>query len=351
MLILVGELARRAGISVRTLHHYEQIGLLLPCTRSAAGYRLYNLDDVKRLQLIQALAKAGMGLSAIGDYLAKETRPLAVLLDEQITMLSRQIQTIATLREQLVVLRESLACGVEPDLESWLRTLELMHMYDRWFSREELQTLPFAAYDEERNRIWAQMVSEAQALMAQHCPPDDPRAMDLAGRWMDRLQQDTAGKPEFLTRLNEMHSVEPQMREQTGITTEMTDFITRSFAESKLAVWQRYLSPQEMAFTRAHYFDRMMEWPALVAKLHVAQREGVDPQSEEAQRLANHWLELFESYAGTDPQTQQKFRNAMQHEPHLMKGTWMTPEVLHWLQRAIDAMMRRRHGAGDSQIC
>lgn len=42
MLIQVGELAKRAGITVRTLHHYEQTGLLLPSARSAAGYRFYN---------------------------------------------------------------------------------------------------------------------------------------------------------------------------------------------------------------------------------------------------------------------------------------------------------------------
>ena len=132
------------------------------------------------------------------------------------------------------------------------------------------------------------------------------------------------------------------MREQTGITQEAVDFITHSFAESKLAIWQRYLSAQEMAFTRAHYFDRMMEWPPLVANLHTAQRQAVDPESDEAQALAANWLELFQSYAGTDPQTQQKFRRAMQQEPHLMKGTWMTPDVLQWLQRAIEVMMRRR---------
>jgi len=62
MLIQVGELAKRAGITVRTLHHYEQTGLLLPSARSAAGYRLYNLADVQRLHMIQALAKAGLAL-------------------------------------------------------------------------------------------------------------------------------------------------------------------------------------------------------------------------------------------------------------------------------------------------
>ena len=63
MLIQVGELAKRAGITVRTLHHYEQTGLLLPSARSAAGYRLYNLADVQRLHMIQALAKAGLELA------------------------------------------------------------------------------------------------------------------------------------------------------------------------------------------------------------------------------------------------------------------------------------------------
>ncbi len=350
MLIQVGELSQRAGISVRTLHHYEHIGLLLPSARSAAGYRLYNLADVQRLHMIKALAKAGMELAAIANYLAQETRPLAELLNDQITMLDKQMRDIVTLRNQLTTLRDGLVSGAMPDLESWLQTLEMMKMYDRWFSPQELQELPFATRDETRDRAWAQMVSEAQRLLAEHCPPDDARAMDLATCWMSRLEQDTANKPEFLTRLNAMHSVEPQMGEQTGITQIIIDFITRSFAESKLAIWQRYLSSEEMAFTRAHYFDRMMEWPPLVAKLHLAERQSLDPRSEEAQALARNWLELFQSYAGTDAQTQQKFRTAMQQEPHLMKGTWMTPEVLQWLQRAIEVMMRNRYSASGSQV-
>jgi len=278
MLIQVGELAKRAGITVRTLHHYEQTGLLLPSARSAAGYRLYNLADVQRLHMIQALAKAGLELAEIRDFLEKDSLTLSELLDAQIRLLDKQVRSITTLRDRLVDLRTGLDTREDLDLE----------------------------------------------------------------RWMVRLEQDTAGKPAFLTRLNEMHNVEAQMREQTGITTEIMDYITRAFAESKLAIWQNYLSPEEMAFTRAHYFDRMMEWPPLVAKLHRAESETLDPASDDAQQLAENWLELFQSYAGTNPVTQQKFRQAMQQEPHLMKGTWMTPAVLAWLQQAITIMMQRR---------
>ena len=79
MLIQVGELAKRAGITVRTLHHYEQTGLLLPSARSAAGYRLYNLVDVQRLHMIQVLAKAGLELAEIRDFLKQESLSLTEL--------------------------------------------------------------------------------------------------------------------------------------------------------------------------------------------------------------------------------------------------------------------------------
>lgn len=351
MLIQVGELAKRAGITVRTLHHYEQTGLLLPSARSAAGYRLYNLTDVQRLHMIQTLAKAGLELAEIRDFLEQRSLSLAELLDGQITLLDKQLRSIHTLRNRLVELRTGLTDDATPDLESWLQTLELMNMYDRWFSKEELQQLPFAVEKEALADIWSGLVTEVKHLLEQNVSVTDARATDLASRWMERLEQDTAGKPEFLTRLNEMHSVEPQMQEQTGITPEITDYITRAFAESKLSIWEKYLTAEEMAFTRSHYFDRMMEWPPLVAKLHQAQRDNLSPASDDAQKLAENWLVLFQSNAGTNPQTQQKFRLAMQQEPHLMKGTWMTPAVLEWLQQAIGVMMQRRVSASDdSQI-
>ena len=55
MLLKVGELAKRSGLTVRTLHHYDAIGLLTPSARADNGYRLYNREDVAR-QLMAGLA-------------------------------------------------------------------------------------------------------------------------------------------------------------------------------------------------------------------------------------------------------------------------------------------------------
>ena len=165
MLIQVGELAKRAGMTVRTLHHYEQLGLLLPSARSAAGYRLYNLADVQRLHMIRVLAKAGLELAAIKDFLEQQSLTLPELLNAQIESLEQQMRRIDTLRDQLIALRTELQAESEADLESWLHTLELMNMYDHWFTKEELQQLPFIAKKEPQASIWAALVQEAGATV------------------------------------------------------------------------------------------------------------------------------------------------------------------------------------------
>jgi DNA-binding transcriptional MerR regulator len=68
--------------------------VLLPSARSAAGYRLYNLADVQRLHMIQALAKAGLELAEIRDFLEQESLSLTELLDAQITLLDKQLRSI-----------------------------------------------------------------------------------------------------------------------------------------------------------------------------------------------------------------------------------------------------------------
>ncbi|MGI9093448.1 MAG: MerR family transcriptional regulator [Mycobacteriales bacterium] len=65
----VGELARASGLSIRTVRYYDQIGLLTPSRRSPAGHRLYDASDVRRLDRICLLRRAGLPLAEIGQAL------------------------------------------------------------------------------------------------------------------------------------------------------------------------------------------------------------------------------------------------------------------------------------------
>src|SRR5258708_39401645 len=70
MAYTVGEVARMAGVSVRTLHHYDEIGLVQPSSRTDAGYRLYTPRDLERLQQVLFHRELGFALEEIARMLA-----------------------------------------------------------------------------------------------------------------------------------------------------------------------------------------------------------------------------------------------------------------------------------------
>lgn len=75
----IGELARETGLTVRTLHHYDQLGLLSPLSRTEGGHRCYSSGDVQRLHRIVALRSLGISLQQIGTVLDGDPDPAGLL--------------------------------------------------------------------------------------------------------------------------------------------------------------------------------------------------------------------------------------------------------------------------------
>src|SRR5688572_5006272 len=93
----VKDVARIAGVSVRTLHHYDEIGLLVPRTRSGAGYRLYNDDDLFRLQQILLGRELGLSLEEIRSSLDDprfDRRKALLAQREQLRKRARQTEAM-----------------------------------------------------------------------------------------------------------------------------------------------------------------------------------------------------------------------------------------------------------------
>ena len=68
----IGELARATGLTVRTLHHYDEIELLRPSERSEAGHRIYTDADVRRLYRITSLRQLGFPLTDITSMIESD---------------------------------------------------------------------------------------------------------------------------------------------------------------------------------------------------------------------------------------------------------------------------------------
>ena len=77
------EFARRAGVTIRTLHHYDRLGLLKPSGRTTAGYRVYSDRDLVRLEQIVALKFIGFPLSQIRELLNRRDTDLSATLRQQ----------------------------------------------------------------------------------------------------------------------------------------------------------------------------------------------------------------------------------------------------------------------------
>lgn len=97
----VGETAARLGLTVRTLHHWDEIGLARPAARSSAGYRLYTDDDLDRLRRILVYRELGLDLDAIRAVLDEPGDDVADQLRVQRAQVAQRIAQLQVLDEDL----------------------------------------------------------------------------------------------------------------------------------------------------------------------------------------------------------------------------------------------------------
>jgi len=108
--LTVGQVAERFGVTVRTLHHYDAIGLLSPSARSQAGYRLYTEEDVTRLQHVVVYRRLDFSLEEISQLLDDGTRP--ALLEH----LRRQRSAVVSRLEELAELVTAIDRALEKEM-------------------------------------------------------------------------------------------------------------------------------------------------------------------------------------------------------------------------------------------
>lgn len=336
-MLKIGELARASGLTVRALHHYDSIGLLSPSARSDAGYRLYQDADIARLRQITALRGFGMPLADIGAFLANPDARVLDIIDRQVAALTQTISQAHSMRARLENLRDGIARGATTDLAPWLATLEMMSMYDKYFSKEELTRLPFAANDPRVEQEWQDMVARARRMIDEGRAASSLQAQELGRQWMVALERDTGGNPEFAMRMTAMTEQEPSVRTQRGLSAEVVGFVMEGFTSWRLALFKPYLNEDEFAYLNAHYRDRGLEWPGLITRVRAQFDAGAAPHAPQVRQLMGEWIELTNSFAGTDPATHARMRTAYEKEPRLMTGSWIPDAMRPWLGQAMAA--------------
>ena len=215
----VKEFAREAGVSVRTLHLYDRLGLLKPAALTASGYRLYGDAELERLEHIVLLRFLGFSLDQIRELLAGPRRPLRDALRMQRSVIERQQRRLAAAMAALAEAERRLSEDEQADLWPTLRNvMEAFTMQNDWewtrryYSQEALEKIGrFHAETpretiEQGERDWSALIADVEEAASRGVDPASDEARALADRWRALLLQFTKGDAEIQRGLNRLWS-------------------------------------------------------------------------------------------------------------------------------------------------
>ena len=208
----VGALARASGLTVRTLHHWDAIGLLAPAERAGNGYRRYGAAEVARLYRILALRRLGLSLDEIAAALEHEGPELQAAVRAHLARVEEQLAATAQLRDRLVRILDALGEEAGPSSRQLIDTIEVMTMHEQYYTPEQLEQLAARreALGEEGMRKaqddWTELIAEVEAERAAGTDPADPRVQALMERWHVLIQAFTGGDPGITASLKRMYS-------------------------------------------------------------------------------------------------------------------------------------------------
>ena len=210
------EFASLAGVTVRTLHHYDRLGLLKPSGRTPKGHRLYGERDFARLQQIVTLKFIGFPLKQIKGILNRGSFDLAKELRSQREIIVEQRRRLELAIKAIEKVEGVLASTDEPDWEVFAEISEVINMQhdmtwtDKYYSEgakqkiaERAATVPRDVI-EQTQRDWPALIKEVEASLGED--PAGEKVQALAERWVMLVQGFTGGDPEVQKGLNNMYA-------------------------------------------------------------------------------------------------------------------------------------------------
>lgn len=211
------EFAKRAGVTIRALHHYDRLGLLKPSGRTNAGYRVYSDRDFARLEQIVALKFIGFPLHQIREILRRKDTDLRAALQQQHRILAEKREHLERAMKAIERAEQVVAAGGQPDWEPFRNVIEVIQMQTRkdwmkkYYTEEQLASLRQRWSPEvqaESERGWAALAKDIEAAIARGDKPTGDVGLQLATRRQQLLTMFTGGDPGIEASLKKLYADE-----------------------------------------------------------------------------------------------------------------------------------------------
>jgi len=209
------EFAKRAGVTIRALHHYDRLGLLKPSGRTTAGYRLYTDRDLVRLEQIVALKFIGFPLSQIRELLNRKDLDLAAELRQQRQIIAEKRDHLDRAIRAIERAEQLVSSGEQTDWEPFRKIIEVIQMQTKkdwmkkYYTEEQLNDLRKRWTPEVQAKSehgWAELVRDVEAAIAQGDSPESETGRRLAERKQKLIDLFTGGDPGVTGNLQKVYA-------------------------------------------------------------------------------------------------------------------------------------------------
>jgi MerR family transcriptional regulator, thiopeptide resistance regulator len=241
------QFAELSKITVRTLHHYDRIGLLKPKHYDRNGFRLYGAAEFARLQQITTLKFIGFSLNQIKEILGAREFDLAETLELQRKILRAQRNRLNLALEAIARAEQAFAESGATDWESFNQIIEVINMEQnmdwtrKYYSEsaqakiEERKNLWSPELQERVTRDWNELTRDIEAAIAGGISPTDERAQVLAARWNALVEEFTGGDPEIQAGLNKMYADQASWQDKVSWKSPYSDAVKNFITEAMKA--------------------------------------------------------------------------------------------------------------------
>jgi DNA-binding transcriptional MerR regulator len=233
----IGDVAAATGVTVRALRHYDELGLLVPSERTAAGCRLYAGAELDRLYRILALRRMGFALEAIGAVLDGDGEDPHPAVRRHLAHVEEQLRLAEALRHRLARILDVLDRTNEPSGAMFIDAIEVMTRMERYCTDEQLAQLeqrrqalgPEAI--ERAQQEWVELYAQLERHRAAGIDPGAPEVQALARRSAELIAMFTGGDPGIRASLQRLYEDLGPERASHGVATpELQDYLTRAHA-------------------------------------------------------------------------------------------------------------------------
>lgn len=228
----IGELSEMTGASIRTLHYYDEIGLLKPYNITESNHRVYGINNLEQLYIILGLKEIGYSLDEIKTIVLKDTINLSeyvfvqrALLEKEIFSQQKKLKKLQTF-EKILANYTALDSTLLADLLTFYRTNAQSHFTLQEFN--SMRTLITEKDSSENNYSeWSKFINTLKEAYQEQLPSTHSKVIYCKKYWENIIKMTNKTLPHIYEKASYFHAEESSKELSFGLTTELYEYLMR----------------------------------------------------------------------------------------------------------------------------